>query len=408
MVKGSNYGKSPKALRCAIQKGNLRDYSSGRDGDRRGLLGAPASQTNGGALAQEIRARPAAEQAIGQGENLGEGNPEALRQDWTALCGERSFKKIPRDASTAEKRRFIGNHWKEFGSVSKACKRVGLSPSSYYYQPKIDPIERASKDADLRDRIEMIQEQYPMYGVRRVYWEFLWTYHKRINRKRISRVMKKYGLKALIYKGFRGCTTDSKHNKRIYPNLLSSMEVSRPNQVWAADITYVRIKTGFVFLAAILDLFSRKVIGWALSKKINTRLCLEALAMAIADRNPAPGCTHHADRGVQYASEEYVEMLMEHNFEISMSRKGNCWDNAFVESFFGSLKREEVHLCDYEDINDVIERLPKFIEDLYNKKRRHSSLGGLSPDEFEAKWKSRELEKLGIPSVIKLWDGLSN
>jgi len=130
--------------------------------------------------------------------------------------------------------------------------------------------------------------------------------------------------------------------------------------------------------------------------------------MAIKDRNPEPGCIHHSDRGVQYASDEYIELLKEHGFEISMSRKGNCWDNAFIESFFGTLKREEVHLCDYQDINDVIERLPQFIEDLYNKKRRHSSLGGLSPDEFEAKWKSGELEELGITSVIKLWDGLSN
>lgn len=408
MIEGVNYGKGTKTFRCAIQERDLRGNLGWPDGRERGLSGASASQADGGGLVEEIRAGSTPRQTVKQGESLGKTGGEASCKDWSDGSGDRSFKKIPRDASTAEKRRFIRNHGKEFGSVSKACKRVGLSPSSYYYQPKIDPIVRASKDSDLRDRIEKIQAQFPMYGVRRVYWEFLWTYHKRINRKRLARVMKKYGLKALIYKGFRGCTTDSKHNKRIYPNLLSSMEVSRPNQVWAADITYVRIKTGFVFLAAILDLFSRKAVGWALSKKINTQLCLEALKMAIEDRKPEPGCIHHSDRGVQYASDEYVELLKINGFEISMSRKGNCWDNAFVESFFGSLKREEVHLCDYEDITDVIERLPQFIEDLYNKKRRHSSLGGLSPDEFEAMWKNGELKKLGIPYVIKLWDGLSN
>ena len=247
-----------------------------------------------------------------------------------------------------------------------------------------------------------------MYGVRRVYWELFWVYGKRINRKRIARVMKKYSLKALIYKGFRISTTDSKHNKHIYPNLISGKEVSAPNQLWVADITYVRIKTCFVFLAAILDIFSRKVVGWAISKKINTRLCLEALKMAVDNRNPGPDCIHHSDRGVQYASSDYVDLLKKNGFEISMSRKGNCWDNAFMESFFGSLKTEEVHLCDYEDFTDVLFRLPQFIEDLYNEKRRHSSLGGLSPVEYEDKWKSGELKKLGIPSMIKLWDGLSN
>jgi len=221
-------------------------------------------------------------------------------------------------------------------------------------------------------------------------------------------MMNKYGLKALIYKGFRVSTTDSKHSKRIYPNLLHGREVSAPDQVWVSDITYIRIKTCFIFLAAVLDVFTRRVVGWAVSKRINTTLCLEALKMAIENRHPQPGCIHHSDRGVQYASDAYVGLLKAHDFEISMSRKGNCWDNAFMESFFGILKREEVHLCDYEDFTDVLFRFPQFIEALYNEKRRHSSLGYLSPAEFEAKWKSGELKKLGIPSVITLWDGLSN
>jgi transposase InsO family protein len=135
-----------------------------------------------------------------------------------------------------------------------------------------------------------------MYGVRRIYWELRWFYGQRINRKRIARVMREFGLRALIYRGFRISTTDSKHTKRIYPNLLSGREVSAPNQVWVSDITYVRVKTCFVFLAAILDLFSRRVVGWAVSKRINTELCLSALEMAIANRSPDPGCIHHSDQ----------------------------------------------------------------------------------------------------------------
>jgi transposase InsO family protein len=182
--------------------------------------------------------------------------------------------------------------------------------------------------------IEEIQSQFPQYGVRQVYWELLWGYKKRINRKRIHRVMREHGLRAQIYRGFKVATTDSDHSNRIYPNLLHAKEVSAPNQVWASDITYVRIGTCFVYLAAILDLFSRRVVGWAISKKINTELCLAALKMAVENRKPPKGLVHHSDRGVQYTSDEYVGCLKENGIDISMSRKGNCWDNAFMESFF--------------------------------------------------------------------------
>ncbi len=403
-----DYGQDLSTIRCEVQTRGLRGREVGSDDSQGSLSGASAPLPNSYRLAQKIRARATIGKSHGQRESSRERECKALQKDRSDGSGDRSVKKIPRDATTTEKRRYVRDHWKEFGSVSKACRQVGISSSSYYYSPKVDPVERANRDSDLRDLIEEIQEHYPAYGVRRVYWEFFWEYGKRINRKRIARVMKKYGLKALIYKGFKISTTNSKHNHRVYPNLVSGKEITAPNHIWAADITYVRIKTGFVFLAAILDLFSRRVIGWAISKKINTALCLEALKMAIDARTCERGCIHHSDRGVQYASGDYVNLLKEHGFEISMSRKGNCWDNAFVESFFGTLKREEIHLCEYEDIYDVINRLPQFIEDLYNKKRRHSSLGGLSPVEFEAKWKSGELEKLGIPSKNILWDGLSN
>jgi putative transposase len=256
--------------------------------------------------------------------------------------------------------------------------------------------------------IEEIQAKFPQYGVRQVYWELLWGYGKRVNRKRIHRVMREHGLRAQIYRGFKISTTDSNHSNRIYPNLLHSKEVTKLNEVWVTDITYVRIQTCFVYLAAIIDLLSRKVVGWAVSQKINTKLCLEALKMAIENREPGTGCIHHSDRGVQYTSDEYTDLLKEHGFEISMSRKGNCWDNAHMESFFGTLKQEEVYLKEYETFTDVIVSLPNFIEGIYNEKRRKGALGGLTPNEFEDKWRSGELQKLGIPAVIKLWDGSSS
>jgi len=169
----------------------------------------------------------------------------------------------------------------------------------------------------------------------------------------------------------------------VYPNLLKKRQVRAVNQVWVADITYIRIRASFVYLAAILDLYSRKVVGWAISKRIDSELCLTALQMAVKRRS-ARGCIHHSDRGVQYASAVYVALLRRNGLEISMSRKGNPYDNAFMESFYKTLKYEEVHLWNYETFEDVIERLPFFLEAVYNRKRLHSSIGYLPPTEFEA------------------------
>lgn len=407
MLQGEWNGKSKKALQRGVQGTDLSANHVGHrcPGD---LPGSSDSPADGGGLAWEISARGKLGQAHSQGEGASSGDRETQGEGGRASNDDRLVKKNSRRLTTSEKRKWVRDHGKEFGTISEACKVVGLSASSYYYKPKIDPVERARRDADLRGLIEEIQSKFPQYGVRQVYWELLWGYGKRVNKKRIHRVMRENGLRALIYRGFRVSTTDSKHGNRVYPNLLHGIEVRSPNQVWVTDITYVRIQTCFVYLAAILDVFSRKVVGWAVSKKIDTQLCLEAFKMAIENRDPPDGCIHHSDRGVQYTSDAYIELLKAKGFQISMSRKGNCWDNAHMESFFGTLKQEEVYLRDYESFTDVIFGLPNFIEELYNEKRRKGALGGLTPNEFEAKWKSGELEKLGIPAVIKLWDGSSN
>lgn len=265
---------------------------------------------------------------------------------------------------------------------------IGLSTSSFYYRTRIDPEEKARRDCDLRDKIEAIQAVFPGYGYRRLK-HHLAREGLKVNDKRIRRIMREHGLYPEIRKAFSVATTDSDHEFPVYENLVRDREVNGPNEVWVADITYIRILTCFVYLAVILDLFSRKVVGWAIARSLHKELCIEALKMALETREPAPGCIHHSDRGVQYASAEYVALLESRDFRISMSRKGNPYDNAFAESFMKTLKHEEVLLSDYETYTDVIERVPYFIEEVYNKKRLHSALGYVPPDEFE----QRMLEK---------------
>ena len=194
-------------------------------------------------------------------------------------------------------------------------------------------------------------------------------------------------------------TTDSTHPCPVYPNLVKDLRVRRPNEVWVADIISIRILTGFLYLAVILVLFSRKVIGWAQSEHIHTQLTLTALRMALEERRPPSGCIHHSDRGVQYASHAYVDELRGAGMQISMARKGNPYDNAVAKSFMKTLKYEEVYLWDYRTVKDIRERVPYFVEEVYNQKRLHSALGYCPPNEFEEQWEAKTQPYL-IKSVL--------
>jgi len=260
---------------------------------------------------------------------------------------------------------------------------MNISTSTYYYKPKKSRALRDFEDAQLRDEIETIQRDFPYAGYRTVRSYLYRRKGRWYNGKKIRRVMGKYGLFMRIRKAFVP-TTDSDHSFPTFPNRILGKTITGINQLWVADITYIRIATGFVYLAVILDVFSRRIVGWAISKSLNRRFTMEALKMAIELRNPQPGTVHHSDKGVQYACYEYVELLTKHNFLISMSRSGNPYDNAFAESFMKTLKKEEVYLWEYESFIDVAQRIPYFIEDVYNRKRVHSGIGYLPPVEFEA------------------------
>lgn len=264
-------------------------------------------------------------------------------------------------------------------TVERMCQLGGISRSGFYrmgYRP-----EGVDRDLDLRDAIQRIAVEFPSYGRPRITQE-LRRQGWRVNPKRVYRILREDNLLCLRKRKF-VVTTDSSHGLTIYPNLARQRVPNAIDQLWVADLTYIRLEVEFVYLAVILDAFSRRVIGWALDRTLEDALTLSALGMALKQRHPKPGLVHHSDRGVQYASTDYTRLLNQHGIQISMSRTGNPYDNAKAESFIKTLKYEEVYRQEYRDLAEARASIGHFLEKTYNQKRLHSALGYRPPVEFE-------------------------
>jgi len=263
--------------------------------------------------------------------------------------------------------------------VSQFCHIAGLSRAGYYRFRR--RYESKPRVMDLRAQIQSIALRWPAYGYRRVHAELVRQGWK-INHKRVLRLMRNDNLLCVRRRKFI-FTTDSRHGLPIYPNLVEGLVVTSINQLWLADITYIRLQLEFVYLAVLLDAFSRRCLGWALQRSLEAALALEALRMALRQRRPNPGLVHHSDRGVQYASYDYTAELQQHGIRISMSRTASPYDNAQAESFIKTLKYEEVYRTEYRDLEDARASIGEFLEKIYNRERLHSALGYRPPLEFE-------------------------
>ena len=265
-------------------------------------------------------------------------------------------------------------------SVERMCILAEVSRAGFYRWLKAEQPE--AEDIAVRQAIQEIAlEHQRHYGYRRVTAE-LRARGMLVNRKRVLRLMQADNLLVLRKRRFVP-TTDSRHEFEVFLNLARQMELTAVNQLWVADLTYIRLQREFVYMAVVLDAFSRRVIGWALSRSLHAEFAVDALGTAIDSRNPQPGLVHHSDRGVQYASDTYRELLHKHGAVLSMSRPGNPYDNARCESFLKTLKQEEIYCRQYRDLDDLRTHISAFIDDYYNRRRLHSALGYLSPERFE-------------------------
>ena len=267
--------------------------------------------------------------------------------------------------------------------ITVQCEVLEVSRSGFYAWRVREPSETELRRAALTEKIQAVhQASRQTYGSPRVHAELL-AQGQRCNRKTVEKCMRNAGVRAKSYRKFRVSTTDSNHPHPIAPNIVDrDFEPSQRNETWTADMTYIPTQEGWLYLAVVEDLFTRKIVGWSMSGSMESRLVVDALEMAVQRELPGDGLVAHSDRGVQYASEHYQELLTKHDITCSMSRKGNCWDNAPMESFFATLKKELVHHETYRTHAEARQSLFEYIEVFYNRTRRHSALGFKSPAQF--------------------------